>query len=153
LGPMPGWGSPRKTRLTFEEQRTLMTLWAISRSPLFIGANLTKLEDDTLALLTNKDLVAMDQYGHDQKLLRKDKDLVVWTSKSERGTQYLAVFNLTDDAYRVRISLKDYGLTTSNSHVREIGYRPNDGGLDLGRTDQIAATIGVHGVRLWELSR
>lgn len=153
LGPMPGWGSPRKTRLTFEEQTTLMTLWAISRSPLFIGANLMELEDDTLALLTNKDLVAMDQYGHDQKLLKKDKDLVVWTSKSERGTQYLAVFNLTDDAYRVRISLKDYGLTASNSQVREIGYRPNDGGLDLGRTDQIAATIGVHGVRLWELSR
>src|SRR5215469_16944087 len=39
LGPLPGWGQPRKTRLTDDEQRTLVTLWAIARSPLFVGGN------------------------------------------------------------------------------------------------------------------
>ena len=47
LGPVPGHGKPRKTLLTEDEQRTLMTLWAIARSPLFVGANLTELDDCT----------------------------------------------------------------------------------------------------------
>ncbi len=85
LGPSPGWGSPRKTRLTQDEQRTLMTLWAIARSPLIVGANLTELDDWTETLLTNKDMIAMNQHGHDQRLAgNRDGDLL---SGRRRATQ------------------------------------------------------------------
>jgi hypothetical protein len=47
LTPHPGWQGPRESRLTHDEERTEMTLWAITRSPLILGANLTKLDDFT----------------------------------------------------------------------------------------------------------
>ena len=63
LGPQPGWGEPRQSRLTHDEQRTEFTLWAISRSPLIFGANLTRLDDFTRSLLTNQSVLFMDQYA------------------------------------------------------------------------------------------
>jgi len=53
LGPNPGWGDPRDTRLSHDEQRTLVTLWCIFHSPLMIGGTLPSLDDWTLSLLTN----------------------------------------------------------------------------------------------------
>ena len=97
LGPVPGWGSPRKTRLTQDEQRTLVTLWAIARSPLFVGANLTELDDETERLLTNKDVIAVNQLGHNQRQFSREGDLVIWRSEGPYpGQHYLAMFNLGD---------------------------------------------------------
>ncbi|MEP6898731.1 MAG: glycoside hydrolase family 27 protein, partial [Rhodanobacter sp.] len=68
LGPVPGDGKPRATRLTRDEQRSMVTLWSIARSPLFFGGNLTELDHWTQALLTNPSVVAMDQRGQGQRL-------------------------------------------------------------------------------------
>ena len=62
-----------------------MTLWAIARSPLFVGANLTELDDWTVALLTNKDIVAIDQQGHGQRQVSREGDLVTWMSELPNG--------------------------------------------------------------------
>ncbi|SEG25414.1 Alpha galactosidase A [Bryocella elongata] len=112
LGPVPGWGKPRQTRLTPDEERTLLTLWAMMRSPLILGANLTLLDDETLKLLTNKDLIALDQYGtgggrmvppvenYDERLPKLSPDLQVWGSTIQRADQpvshAVAIFNLGD---------------------------------------------------------
>ncbi|HEU4637039.1 MAG TPA: glycoside hydrolase family 27 protein, partial [Edaphobacter sp.] len=109
LEPVPGWGKPRKTDLTPDEQKTLITLWSIARSPLFIGANLTELDDETARLLTNPEVIAMDQHGHDQHVLFQHDNLVAWTSKSARGTQYLALFNLGETPRSVIQPLSDFG--------------------------------------------
>lgn len=151
LGPVPGWGPPRKTHLTIQEQQTLMTLWAISRSPLFVGANLTELDDETLALLTNKDLIAMNQRGHDQKVLanKGDGGLIVWTSKGDSGTEYLAIFNVTDrtdTGFSFEESLADDGFKAPSYKVREIWNNES-----LGRANKVAGVIGPHGVMAWEL--
>jgi hypothetical protein len=61
LRPIPGDGQPRTTRLTPTEQQTLLTLWSMARSPLILGANLTLLDDPTLKLLTNPDVIRIDQ--------------------------------------------------------------------------------------------
>jgi hypothetical protein len=61
LGPHPGWGEPRQSRYTHDEQRSEFTLWAISRSPLILGANLTKLDDFTRSLITNKEVTDLNQ--------------------------------------------------------------------------------------------
>src|ERR1035438_4039202 len=61
LTPHPGWGSPRLSRITQDEERTQFTLWAVSRSPLILGTNLTKLDDFTGLLLTNREVIAIDQ--------------------------------------------------------------------------------------------
>ena len=57
-----GWGKPRTTRLTRDEQRTQLTLWSIFRSPLIIGGNLTLFDEWTESLLTNPEVIAVDQH-------------------------------------------------------------------------------------------
>jgi hypothetical protein len=146
LEPVPGWGQPRETRLTPDEQRTLVTLWAIARSPLFVGANLTKLDGETTRLLTNRSVIAMNQHGHSQHVLFQHEDLVAWTSKSDRGTQYLALFNLGDQPSHVIQPLSDFGIHSVQCSSRDLW---KESGWEKVR--QIVGTIPPHGTLLLEL--
>ena len=56
-----GWGEPRQSRETADEQRTEFSLWAIARSPLILGANLTRLDGFTRSLITNRDIIEINQ--------------------------------------------------------------------------------------------
>jgi hypothetical protein len=67
LGPHPGKDQPRQSSYTRDEQRTEFTLWAISRSPLILGANLTKLDDFTRSLITNKEVTELNQHAVESK--------------------------------------------------------------------------------------
>ena len=153
LGPTPGWGQPRKTRLTSEEQTTLMTLWAISRSPLFIGANLTELDDNTLALLTNKDLVAIHRYGRDQKLFRDEDSLVIWTSEIGTKQRYIALFNLGDSPMLLDRPYNTLGVPQQQFHVREV-WTGKTIDSSLGPIAwRVVLTIPPHGCALLALNR
>jgi alpha-galactosidase len=87
----------RSTRFTPDEQRTLMTLWSIARSPLIHGGDLTKTDAATLALLTNPEVIAVDQASSGNRPLFDRDGLVAWTA-SVPGTpdRYLALFNTRD---------------------------------------------------------
>lgn len=146
LGPSPGWGAPRKTRLTQDEQRTLVTLWAVARSPLIVGANLTELDEWTAALLTNSDMVAMDQRGSEQKVAGQEGDLVAWTSKGEGGKEYLALFNIGESELRGEFPLARYGFGGGRYAARDVWKKQN-----LGKIDKVNGTIAPHGVLLLEL--
>ncbi len=63
LGPSPGWGKARQTRLSPSEQRTMMTLWSIFRSPLMMGGDLPHNDAATTALLTNDEVLEVDQHS------------------------------------------------------------------------------------------
>lgn len=58
LGPSPGVEPVRETRFTHDEQRTMMTLWSIFRSPLIMGGNLLSADKWTTSLLTNSEVIA-----------------------------------------------------------------------------------------------
>jgi hypothetical protein len=152
LGPVPGWGKPRKTQLTPDEQRTLMALWAIARSSLIIGANLTELDDETAALLTNKDIVAIDQQGHGQRQVEREGDLVVWHSMLSGGREALAFFNLGETSIlAMQRPFATYGATRFKSYrVRDVWQ-----GRDLGMVEDAVSgrTIPPHGSALFVLSR
>lgn len=146
LEPVPGYGSVRTTRLTRDEQRTMVTLWSIARSPLFIGANLTKLDDWTASLLTNPSVVAMNQQGHDQRLAGQDGSVVAWTSKVG-SREYLALFNVGDAAAQVDSEFAKYGLTGKAKYtVRDVWEKK-----DLGVQARASIAISPHGVVLLEL--
>ncbi len=148
LGPVPGYDAPRTTRLTHDEQRTLLTLWSMARSPLIVGANLTALDDWTAELLTNPTVLAIDQKGHDQKMARQDEDLIGWTTKTDGGKEYLALFNVSDTATRVAVPLSRYGFAASKYGVRDVWA-----GKDLGRISEAGGEIPAHGVLLLELKK
>jgi alpha-galactosidase len=71
LGPNPGLGKARDTQLTRDEQRTMMTLWSMARSPLIMGGNLLELDDWTHSLLTNEEVIAVNQHSKDYRQVLK----------------------------------------------------------------------------------
>ena len=152
LGPVPGWGKPRKTRLTDDEQKTLVTLWAIARSPLIIGANLTELDDSTLHLLTNQDVVAMNQKGHNQRLVGQEGDLVMWASDGSAGQHYLALFNLGDSPMQMDRPYDTMGIPKQQFKVKEV-WTGKIIDTSLGPTARrMDETIPPHGVVLLKLT-
>jgi len=147
LGPTPGWGEPRWTRLTPTEQRTMVTLWAMARSPLILGGNLTRLDAGTLALLTNRTVLDINQYGRDQHQVSREGAVVAWSSTGRNGARYLALFNTGDVPVVVRHSYEHYGLA-KRSQTRDVWEQRN-----LGRRDGIDSTLSAHGSLLLELRR
>ena len=106
-------GEPRMTRLTKDEQYTLMTLFTIFRSPLMFGGDLPSNDDFTLSLLTNKEVLRMHSESIDVTQLFQDENKVAITSRNPKTNEvYLALFNISDEEAPIEISvnLKDLGL-------------------------------------------
>ncbi len=92
----------RGTRFTPDEQFTLMTLWSIARSPLMHGGDLTTTDPFTLSLLTNDEVLAVNQRSTDNRPLFDRDGLIAWAAKDPaNGDTYLALFNSRD---RVRLT-------------------------------------------------
>jgi alpha-galactosidase len=148
LGPAPGWGKARETRMTHDEQRTLLTLWTIFRSPLMIGANLPKNDAWTTSLLTNPEVIAVDQHSDENRPVISTGIVVVWTARPDAGDdRYLAVFNLDEHEQKVHYDWKELGLTGPRFQLRDLWERK-----DLGTATSLSATLPPHGCALYRLS-
>ncbi|WP_423605608.1 glycoside hydrolase family 27 protein [Sphingomonas sp. MS122] len=100
----------RKTKFTADEQQTLMTLWAIARSPLIMGGDLRALDVETLKLLTNREVIALNQASRNNLPVSNDGARVAWTAETADGSaRYLALFNLSDHPLVVAQKLKAIG--------------------------------------------
>jgi len=87
----------RSTRFTQDEQHTLMTLWSIARSPLMHGGDMTKTDEFTLSLLTNTEVLAVNQTSTNNRPLFDHNGLIAWTANvPDSADKYLAVFNTRD---------------------------------------------------------
>jgi len=149
LGPAPGWGKARETRLTHDEQRTLLTLWSTFRSPLMIGANLPRSDAWTASLLTNPEVIALDQHSKDNRPAISTNDTVVWTAQAESGNdRYLSVFNLYDHEQKAHYAWRELGLTEANYKVHDLWEHK-----DLGTAESFSATLGPHGCVLYRLTQ
>ena len=112
------------TKFTEPEMEQMLLLWCIMRSPLMIGSELTKLDDWTYALLTNRALLQMHANSrHAHQLLRREnaagQEYVIWEAVSaEDGSSYVCLFNLSDEPLELTVSLDelelDAGLTWEN---------------------------------------
>lgn len=105
-------GEDRMTRLTKDEQYTLMTLFTIFRSPLFFGGDLPSNDAFTLSLLTNNEVLKMHSEGTAVKQLFQKDGKVAITSKNEKtGETYLAIFNMSDTPnVNVSVNLAELGV-------------------------------------------
>ena len=105
-----GFGDERKSALTYDEQKTMMTLWCIFQSPLMLGAELTKLDEETLSLLCNrKVLVLLELPAGQSKEIYKDDTVIVWQTGN-----YTAIFNVSgfDCMVNIRELLEIQGKET-----------------------------------------
>lgn len=148
LGPAPGWGQARETKLSHDEQRTLVTLWCIFPSPLMIGGELPAADDWTVSLLTNPEVLAVDQHSTGNHPVITSVQTVVWLANSEeKDSRYLAIFNVGESESSMRYEWKDLGLTDGVYKVRDLWERQ-----DLAPASSMKVTLPAHGSVLYRLS-
>ncbi|MGA3264145.1 MAG: glycoside hydrolase family 27 protein [Terracidiphilus sp.] len=125
LTPVPGEGEPRQSRETKDEQITEFTLVAISRSPLMLGTNLTKLDPLTRELITNKEVLAIGQNAVRAGQTKEDENDPLsprywWAVTRDPGAKhYLAIFNVSDKA-------RDFDVPWTSFHLTRAKYAVYD---------------------------
>jgi hypothetical protein len=145
-----GYEDPeRQTRFTPAEQRTHLTLWAIFRSPLMMGGDLPTLDAATLDMLTNPEVLDVDQHsGHNHELFVRGSQLA-WIADAPGSTdKYVAVFNLDDRApAEVSVRWSELGLGHKCS-VRDLWAKSNLGVMD----EAFVPRIEPHGAGLFRIT-
>jgi hypothetical protein len=145
LGPHPGWGQPRETRLTHDEVRTMMTLWSMARSPLFIGANLLHMDAFTEETLTNPEVLAVDQTSQNNHPVLQTANTVVWMADApQHQGNYIALFNLSDQPRTVTATWQQLGIIYGKCPVRDLWKRQ-----EIGYNNQVSATLAPHASALF----
>jgi alpha-galactosidase len=143
-----------RTHFTRDEQRTLMSLWSIARSPLMIGADLTKLDDFTLSLLTNDEVIAVNQNSVNNRQLFQRDGACAWMADLPGSTgKYLALFNIrpasaTETAAIIPVTLSELGFS-GEARVRDLWQNQDLGSV----TTEFAPVVQSHGAGLYRLLR
>ncbi len=148
LGPTPGLGQPRPTRFTQDEQRTLLNLWCIIRSPLMIGANLSKLDPWTLSLLTNPEVLAVDQQSTDNRPVVDTDPVVIWIAETPaHDAFYVAAFNRSPTSRELIYPWSQLGLPDPQYSARDLWLHKN-----LAPAPTLSVTLPPHASVLYKLS-
>jgi alpha-galactosidase len=99
----------RPTNFTKDEQYTLMSLWAIGRSPLIFGGDMTRLDDFTKEMLTNPEMLKVNQESTNNRQVYSDKNLIAWTADIPNSKdKYVALFNAQNKGDNLDFSNVNY---------------------------------------------
>ncbi|HXJ93937.1 MAG TPA: alpha-galactosidase [Terriglobia bacterium] len=144
-----GFDEPqRQSRLTRDEQVTLMTLWSISRSPLMMGGDLRSLDPWTASLLENAEVLAVDHKSSGNHEVFERGSQVGWEADAPGGqAKYVALFNTGESPKEMSISWAGLGLN-GKYDVRDLWHK-HDLGAFQGR---FANTVSAHGAALYKMS-
>jgi len=141
-----GGGSP--TKFTPDEQQTLITLWCIFRSPLIFGGDLPSNDASTTALITNEEVLAVDQHsanGHEQFA---DQNIRVWVADIPGSSdRYLAVFNIGDKPADLHLNWSRLAIPGTSARVRDLWRRTM-----LGTQKAVDAKLSPHASLLYRIS-
>ena len=152
LGPHPGWGEARQSRETHDEQRTEFTLWVFARSPLILGANLTRLDDFTRLLITNQEVLEINQKAvetHPVKDLpagfANARVYEAQTGAGQQARQSFAFFNLGDQPATLRATWAQLGVAGRHA-ARNLWD-----GSKLKVSEGIEVTLPAHGSTIYRV--
>jgi len=146
-------GENRMSALTKDEQTTLMSLFAIFRSPLMFGGNLPDNDEFTLSLLTNPEVLYVNQHSENNKQLFNNNDLVAWTADDlKTGDKFLAVFNarenyISADSAKITVDFGLLGLKGTYT-IKDLWSHKNLGSF----SNAFAPVIKRHGSGLYRIS-
>ncbi|CAG7647898.1 alpha-galactosidase D [Actinacidiphila bryophytorum] len=131
--------------LTQAERQSYMTLWAINKSPLFTGDDITSLDSYGVSLLTNREVIAVDQNTSPvARPVTPVGDQQVWATANPDGSYTVALFNLAGAPASVTADWAALGFT-GNASVRDLWNK-----RDLGPyRDRITEALPAHGSRLF----
>ena len=138
-----------RSHFTREELETMMALWCIFRSPLMIGAEMTKLETWELALLQNEGLLEMSRRSrHAHPVFRKminDQEHVLWTAARDGGGSYFCLFNLSEAESTIELGTEYLGVpsgSTFEEFFTKETFTPKD---------TLRVTVPSHGARAFRV--
>ena len=141
-----GWGeSLHATKLTPDEQYTHISLWCLLSAPLLIGGDISKIDDFTLNLLSNDEVIAVDQdvLGKEAKQIVANSIYQVWMKELEDGSHAIGIFNLSDKYQNISVSWNDIELKKSISKkVHDLWRQKNLGSFK----DSFTSNVAPHGV-------
>lgn len=137
----------RQTLLSKEEQRTMLTLWCIFRSPLMLGCELTDMDSWTKSLVTNPEVLSLLKKGKNARQVLRSFDLILWKAEDEEGNIYAAVFNTADWEERFSVNLEKLGIE-GKAALRDMWERRNLGEVET----NITVTLKAHDAKLFKLS-
>jgi alpha-galactosidase len=149
IGYLSNWkGSTSPTPLTPDEQYTQLSLWSIQSAPLIFSGDITRMDDFTLSLLTNDEIIEVDQdpLGKPGHRISQSDSLEVWVKQMEDGSRVTGLFNRGDKKANVTAQWIDLGIT-GKQKVRDLWRQK-----DLGKyNDKISADVAPHGVVMLRL--
>jgi alpha-galactosidase len=145
-----GWGNPHPTHLTPDEQYTHITMWCLLSAPLLLGCDLDKLDEFTLNLLSNDEVLAVNQdsLGKQALCVTKDGELRVYAKTLEDGSKAVGLFNLGTNAAPVTVKWSDLGLAGKLA-VRDL-WRQKDLAACEG---EFQLPVAGHGAELVKVSK
>ena len=140
-------------KLTHDENVTHMTLWAMLAAPLLAGNNLTQMSDDVRAILTNREVIAIDQdgLGRQASLVHQEGPVQVWSRPLAGGAVAVALVNIGTDRAQVHdlpLRLREAGVPRG-AIARDVWANRGLGVLRDGET----LTVPTHGVILLRLAQ
>ena len=139
------FGTESNSRFTPDEHVTLMSFWCITKSPLMFGCDLPLTDDFTLALITNKEVIAVNQTGSNPKPLLSASDRAIWTSDAMDGSKYVGLFNLSDSTIVLEVSKELLGLDAP-FEVLDLWKKNTTGTFET-----YSASVNAHGALLLQL--
>ena len=139
----------RPTNFTKDEQVLCMTLWSIARAPLILGADMTKLDEFTQNLLTNPEVIAVNQQSAKNHQISRKDDLITWAAAVPNSSDsYVALFNAqSSEQSPVSVSFADLGIT-GKAKVRDL-WKKQDLGVFSNEFSQV---LPLHGAGLYRIS-
>jgi alpha-galactosidase len=148
-----GWGHLHPTRLAPDEQYTHISLWCLLSAPLLIGCDMTKLDDFTLSLLENDEVLAIDQdaLGQAATTVIKDGSLRVYVKELEDGNRAVGFFNVGTEPLKLDFNqFAKLGLSGKQT-ARDLWRQKDVATVDTAK-DSLPLTIPGHGVVLYKFT-
>jgi hypothetical protein len=148
---MVGWGENlHPTRLTPHEQYTHISLWSLLSAPLLIGCDLSKLDAFTLNLLTNNEVLQVDQdaLGRAARQIIKKDTYQVWVKDLEDGNRAIGIFNMTGDYQDINLKWSELNFPGAMT-VRDLWQQKEMGTFPVGLTSRIPS----HGVKFIKVTK
>ncbi|WNV84265.1 glycoside hydrolase family 27 protein [Umezawaea sp. Da 62-37] len=140
-------GNGRMDGITPDERRSYMTLWSIAAAPLYTGDDVTKLDELGEQLLTNPEVLAVNQQGRPAKPVEEGVDQQTWWVENTDGSFTVALFNLASTPKAVQGRWSDLGLSGAG-RVRDLWARKDIGTFGGG----YGAVLPPHGSRLFKVT-
>ncbi len=143
--------------LTLEEDRTHFGLWCVMNSPLLIGCDMTKITPETMELLTNKELIAVNQDKTFQQayVVKKAGECFVLARDVERiggKTRVVAFYNPSDESQTVSLPLRDIDLYGARTTLRDLFNHADATALVFNANEQtINVSVPAHGTYIYKV--